>query len=158
MILYHFTDLCCLKNGGTILTEGLKPKSAAEQMANCVPPFGVVWLTTWTALAIEETNLVPTDARGVAEPIWAERMPEVRIQLAIPSSDRKLVNWEAWLRKHRPDILGAVLCFPDPEFDIRPRLKNYFVYFGTVPLKYFRAIERTALADGEEMPAQAVSP
>src|SRR6188768_4462717 len=98
MILYHFTDLCCLKSG-TILTEGLKPKSAAEQMANCVPPFGVVWLTTSTALARADTNLALTGARGVAEPVWAERMPEVRIQLAIPSSDRKLVNWEAWLRK-----------------------------------------------------------
>jgi hypothetical protein len=144
MILYHFTDLCCLENGGTILTEGLKPKLAAEQMANCVPPFGVVWLTTSTALTREETNLPPTGA-----------MPEVRIQLAIPSSDRKLVNWEAWLREHRPDILCAVLGFPDPEYDIRPRLKNDFVYFGTVPLKYFRTIERTALAE----PAQeAVSP
>jgi Helix-turn-helix domain len=63
MILYHFTDFWFLKNGGTILQEGLKAGPSDESF----PPTNVVWLTT----------------SPVA--VWATRPPECRISVVIPS-------------------------------------------------------------------------
>jgi hypothetical protein len=120
MILYHFTDVRFLEVDGTILAEGVKP--AIEKQKWVLPPFGVVWLTADT------------------EALWATRPLECRIRLAVPSHDRKLVHWGKWLRRHAPEII-EMLAACDCGHDHGPSLANDYVYFGTVPLEYFRAVE-----------------
>jgi hypothetical protein len=124
MILYHFTDFSCLENGGTILKEGLKP--ATDAIHGCLPPHGVVWLTTQ-----EDYQW----ANGMA----SER-DQCRIKLAIPSHDRRLVYWPKWMRKHAPDII-EMLRICNCGFDHAEQIATTYCYFGTVPLAYFREVE-----------------
>jgi hypothetical protein len=88
MRLYRSTNLWFLKNGGTTLTEGLKPameKQAIEQL-----PHGVDWPTSQ------------------AECNFATHEPECCIRLFIPNNDKRLVRWETWLRQHdEQEILSA---------------------------------------------------
>jgi hypothetical protein len=118
MILYHFTDFWFLKNGGTILQEGLKAGPSDESF----PPTNVVWLTT----------------SPVA--VWAIRPPECRISVVIPSHDRRLVFWKRWAQKHRPDLLEK-LAHCDCGIDHGPAIETNYCYFGSLPLTMFRAVE-----------------
>lgn len=121
MILYHFTDFWFLKNGGTILEEGLKP---TEPLHGTILPSGVVWFTT------------------EADPViwWGDgERSECRITVVIPSTDKRLVRWEVWLRKHvSADEMKEMTAF----FNTTGiAWKAFYVYRGAVPLSRFRAVE-----------------
>jgi hypothetical protein len=112
MILYHFTDLWCIDD---IMVEGLKPAFNDDAY---VQPKNVVWLTT----------------RDDHQEMW--RNPkEVRITLAIPSPDRRLVRLADWLRKHDPDAYRIAVSLGHTGWEA------FYCYFGTVPLSYLRAVE-----------------
>jgi hypothetical protein len=132
MMLYHFTDFHFLKVGGTILKEGLKP--AVGKQGLHMPPHGVVWLTTET------------------ENTWVGDHPKegCRIKLFIPSSDKRLVRWETWLRKHGEHELLAGLKEGRINTGKGDAWKSFWCYFGTVPLSMFRKIE---FADPEKRAA-----
>jgi hypothetical protein len=121
MRLYHFTDLYYLKNGGTILTEGLKP--AMNRQAIEQPPYGVVWLTS------------QADCR------FADREPECVIKLFIPNNDKRLVRWETWLRQHDEHAVLAAVKATDREHGIG--WQSWFCYFGTIPPSMFRGMYLT---------------
>jgi hypothetical protein len=113
MKLYHFTDFYFLKNGGTILKEGLKP--AVDKQGWVLPPHNVVWLTT-------------------DESYTFERQPECRITLVVSSHDRRLVRWDKWLHKHGEHEIIAVLDRDHPGW------RSTYVYFGNVPLSMSREV------------------
>jgi hypothetical protein len=112
MILYHFTDLWCIDD---IVAEGLKPAfddDAHIQLKN------VVWLT-------------PRDDQ---QGMW--RNPkEIRITLVIPSTDRRLVRWADWARKHDPDLHRIAVNLGHTGWE------TFYCYFGIVPVSYSRAVE-----------------
>jgi hypothetical protein len=126
MILYHFTDFWFLINGGTIMKEGLKPGLEPKDLIApaLFAPAGAVWFTT------------------EADPAsWWEsgKGSECRITAVIPFTDRSLVSWEKWARKH----------FAEDELDsafneVRSRKVNYkswYIYFGEVSRSKLRKIE-----------------
>jgi hypothetical protein len=124
MILYHFTSFYNLKNVGpeNILAVGLKPgkDSWREWPLEPVPP-PVVWFTT---------NPNPT-VRYAG--YW-----EARITAMIPSHDRKLIGFAAYLRKHYTEGLeflqghGPIM---------QEGLRDFYLYFGHVPVSRFRAVD-----------------
>src|SRR3954447_26052018 len=92
MKLYHFTEIKFLKEEGTILKEGLK-SSTQYPAADDPPPHGVVWFTS------------------ESDPVWwwdDGRMNDCRITAIIPSTDKRLIRYEKWLRKHRPDFIPGI--------------------------------------------------
>lgn len=117
MILYHFTDVWCLR---TILKEGLKPGPFFDP-DDPLPPADVVWLTTQDH----------QDGIGWSTP------KEVRITLVIPSTDERLVRWKRWIQRHDSNLLAGVRRGRGESW------ANYWVYFGVVPVTYFQAIEYT---------------
>ena len=122
MIFYHFTDFHFLQDGGTILQEGLKAHEGKDETDQTMAPPNAVWLTTDS----EETWRV-------------DRKSEYRITLVIPSTDKKLVRWDRWVRKRHPDI--AQRLFAAAESTGNPAWKNYWLYLGPVPRSRFRVIE-----------------
>jgi hypothetical protein len=113
MILYHYTGYYELQNGGTILKEGLRPGGAV------MPPHNVVWLTT------------RADQAGM----W-DCDKECRITVVIPSTDRRLVRWQTWARKHAPELIRALV-----DKGVTTPWRDDWCYFGDVPLERIRAIE-----------------
>src|SRR5713101_1474374 len=128
ILLYHFTDFYYLKNGGTILKEGLK--AHVDEDYGGVKPGNVVCFTT------------------ESQPVWwwLEGKPsECRVAVDIPSTDKRLVKYSAWMienlgleameriRKgdclcHRPELWAAIMS-------------SWYIYFGDVSLSKFRAVE-----------------
>jgi hypothetical protein len=138
MIFYHFTDFRFLRDGGTILQEGLKGRDEDKDYADrMMAPPDAVWLTTDT----EETWRV-------------DRKSEYRITVVIPSTDKKLVRWDRWMRKHHPPDIAERLLAACAQMG-NSAWKNYWLYLGPVPLSRFRAIEhadpqKRAEAESEE--------
>jgi hypothetical protein len=134
MILYHFTSFYNLKNVGpeNIVAVGLRPgqnswKDWVDMMEPVPPP--VVWFTA---------NPSPT---GVFGKNGNEHNSEVRITAVIPSSDRKLVSWMTYLRRHDRQLLEYLRTY---NAKVREGLSDYYLYFGHVPSA---RIERIAYAD-----------
>jgi len=140
MTLYHFTDFYYLKNGGTILKEGLRAHTD-EDFGETINPGDVVWFTT------------------EADPVWwweSQRPSECRVTVKIPSTDKRLAKYSAWkfenfglegmerLRKDlclHPDVWAAMMS-------------SWYIYFGDVPLSKISAIEYADLKKRAAMPNQ----
>jgi hypothetical protein len=146
MILYHFTGFYNLKNVGpkNILTVGLVPgigsgKQLMPWLGDGAPPnLDVVWFTR-----NPEPKPMFVIEGGEA---WNR---EIRVTVNIPSTDRRLMNWERWFKKalvNADDIIAAMDKCPFPW-----KWQEAYVYFGRVSPNKFRAIE---YAD-PEMRAQA---
>jgi len=89
-----------------------------------MPPAGVVWLST----------------EGDPAVMWVEgQKSECRIKVVIPSTDKRLVRWEVWVRKHQSAEDAEWMCAAAERAGLSWR--SYYVYFGTVPRSKFRAIE-----------------
>jgi hypothetical protein len=75
---------------------------------------------------------------------------QVRITVVIPSTDRRLVRWEKWMRRHcDPNLLRvADETAKKGGFDWRA----WYVYFGAVPLSRFRLVD---YADPDRRASQA---
>src|SRR6266567_3350005 len=121
MILYHFTDFYYLKNGGTILQDGLKPHSDEDLGF----PLLVVWFTT------------------EADPVcwWKNaKQSECRVTTDIPSTDPRLVKYADWLGKNLPDAIERIRDTV-PANAAAAALSCWYIYFGAVPLSELQAIE-----------------
>ena len=116
MILYHFTDFYFLKNGGTILQTGLRA-GAHDEVDLAMAPADAVWLST------------------DAEETW-KRKSECRITVVIPSTDRRLVRWQKWMRKRHPPHIAEQLIAACGS-GTGDAWKNFWLYLSPVPLSTF---------------------
>ena len=121
MILYHFTDFYFLKNGGTILQTGLRA-GARDEVDLAMAPADAVWLST------------------DAEETWKQRKSECRITVVIPSTDRRLVRWQKWMRKRHPPHIAEQLIAACGS-GTGDAWKNFWLYLSPVPLSMLRTIE-----------------
>jgi hypothetical protein len=64
---------------------------------------------------------------------------EARITVVIPSTDRRLVRWENWMRKHCHPAIVRVADETAKKIGIDWRA--WYVYFGAVPLSRFRVVD-----------------
>ena len=130
MILYHFTSFYNLENVGpeNILATGLKAFPLDFDGSDIVRQHKGVWLTSDPDYTKTET---------------ISSYSEARITVVIPSTDRRLVRWESWLRKHcsaeRFEELAKVSEQTSAEIGVD--WKDWYVYFGAVPPNRIRAIE-----------------
>lgn len=140
MRLYHFTNFFWLKNGGTILTEGLKPQAndLSPDLAGRWP-VGVVWFTT------ESDPVMWWEGGGISQ---------CRITVVIPTTDKRLMRWETWMRNHlSADELAKVVSVVS-----EAAWRTWYIYFGVVPLTRFRTVEyadpqkRAAMKAGGDPP------
>jgi hypothetical protein len=131
MILYHFTSLYNRRNAGpdAILASGLKPKANDYNGMLPAPIPPTVWLTADPDPAI---------------PIMSSYR-EVRITLAIPAAERRLVHWFSYLRRHL-DSEGFdefVRRIADEPYG--PALvgaaERFYAFFGRIRPSKFRAVE-----------------
>jgi hypothetical protein len=131
MILYHFTSFFALKNAGpdAILKAGLK---AHDQSKNYpwVPLPACVWLTS-----------------DPQPPVLFDRMPQCRITVELSTASKRLVSWPKWLRRHNYLELvteAAKQYEPLRGLNFEDAWRYWYVYFGDVPLKAFRAVEHAS--------------
>jgi hypothetical protein len=132
MILYHFTGPTALKQMGSfneadvfVLREGLRRGAASmrewEGQIEPLPP-NAVWFTSDPS-----ADLFKSPAK-------------LRITAAIPSTDRRLVRWLTYLRRH---------CTASPEnwsvLHDSPAAKRFYLYFGDVPLSRIRSVEEARI-------------
>jgi hypothetical protein len=143
MILYHFTDLYNLhhpEDGRTILKEGLKPNGIKRCCKDGMPPLNAVWLTSQS-----DPHYMFGCDDDTPDPEW--KTNRVRIRVAIPSTDKRLLKWETWLRRQTFVIMSdGRLLLPSEIIDCfsASNLTDYkfhYVYLGVVPLSKFRAVE-----------------
>jgi hypothetical protein len=123
MILYHFTYPAKLEHRGTILKDGILPSVNPDTVVN---PLGVVWLTTLEDYPWEKGL---SSERGMC-----------RIEVVIPSHDRRLKHWPKWARKHDRATL-EILARCDCGFDHMREVNTSYVYFGVIPPDWFTSID-----------------
>jgi hypothetical protein len=137
MILYHFTALHNLdhpEDGRTILKEGLKPNGKKG-----MPPLDAVWFTTQA-----DPELMFAKEDGTLDAGWKKH--NARIKVVIPSSDKRLVKWETWLREQSFVLFNGRVFLPSEMINAiyahnLMGYKFYYVYFGSIPPSEFRVVE-----------------
>jgi hypothetical protein len=137
MILYHFTAFYNLdhpEDGRTILKEGLKPNGKKG-----MPPLDAVWFTTQ---ADPEFMFAKED--GTLDADWKKH--NARIKVVIPSTDKRLMKWETWLREQSFVSFNDRIFLPSEMINAiyahnLMGYKFYYVYFGSIPPSEFRVVE-----------------
>ena len=137
MIFYHFTALYNLdhpEDGRTILKEGLK-----SNRKKGMPPLDAVWFTTE---ADPEFMFARED--GTLNPDWKKDC--ARIKVVIPSTDKRLMKWETWLREQSFVLFNGRVFLPSEMINAiyAHNLMGYkfcYVYFGSIPPSEFRGVE-----------------
>jgi hypothetical protein len=144
MLLYHFTTFWCaghenVPGKGTIWRDGIKPGTPPEagrgsrRSSFDVMPHDCVWLTRE-----EFPNGWYVDEGKPA-------VPEVRITVRLPTSDKRLVQYERWLLNNLSGERAEDLI---STFDAQPCggvWRLWYCYFGTIPRE---RIKGTYLAGG----------
>ncbi len=124
MILYHFTSFYNLKNVGprNIQAAGLRASAAgmgdwASTFEFGLKPRSVVWLTS------------DPDPK-----ILFEKPADCRIEVTIASSDKRLVHWIQYARKHSraPHLIDKAGV---------GGMTSWWLYLGDIPLRKIRAVE-----------------
>lgn len=130
MLLYHFTQPYNLKNVGpeNILAVGLKPSVGDREFAILGLEPSVVWLTS-----------DPLPPKPITD-LW--RGGEIRITVVIPSSDRKLVRFEKYVRRHGGRLDPSRYPGVSPS-QLADSFKSTYIYFGEIPLSRIRVVERS---------------
>ena len=130
MLLYHFTQVHNLKNVGpeNILAVGLKPSVGQREFAILGLEPCVVWLTS-----------DPLPPKPITD-MWYGG--EIRITVVIPSSDRKLVRLEKYLRRHGGRLDPSRYEGVSPS-QLADSFKSTYIYFGEIPRRQFRMVERS---------------
>lgn len=129
MIFYHFTPLQVL------FGENLQPGTLEPVITELVP-FAtdypemppIVWLTT------------DFDPGGPVEQCCF-----ARVKLAIPSTDRRLISYKAfiraYLRQTRPDISDEEVEAVYRRMPIPSALVHWWAYRGSIPLTRWKGVE-----------------
>jgi hypothetical protein len=147
MILYHFT---CVEHLESIMQEGLTRGDVPTRFKGPLSENNAVWLTTEpqpeghglggdAQMLTEEDRKRHFEIFGVlpSEGAWHPNKKVVRITVVIPSTDRRLVRWLKWGRKHcEPGLYDAL-----SEGNLH---KTWWLYFGTVAPDQFRAVHYLA--------------
>jgi hypothetical protein len=143
MILYHFT---CVEYLESIRRDGLNRGDVPTRFKGPLYETNAVWFTTEPQPEghglSEAQTLTEEDRRGHFEifgvlPSEGSGYPNKkaeRITVIIPSSDRRLVRWLTWGRKHCEPRLYDALSKGNHH-------KTWWLYFGTVAPDQFRAID-----------------
>jgi hypothetical protein len=145
MILYHFT---CFDYTESILSEGLTKGDVPTKPTGPLSETNAVWLTTDAepqghglfkgGLLTEEERRAFFTMTGTMPPAGA-RFPNklsVRIKVVIPSSDRRLVKWTTWGRKHcQPRTFEGLISKNGT------RYKTWWLYFGVIKPDLFQAVD-----------------
>jgi hypothetical protein len=144
MILYHFTSVERLES---IRREGLNRGDVPTRFKGPLYETSAVWFTTEPQPEghglFEAKTLTEEDRRdyfetfGVLPSEGSQYLNKkaVRITVSIPSSDRRLVRWLTWGRKHCEPGLYDALSKGNHH-------KTWWLYFGTIAPDQFRAIDR----------------
>jgi hypothetical protein len=160
MILFHYTSMTALIGSagqeapttpidpeinlfdfaapGSILVDGLQPGRGDGDfdgyLARALPP--CVWLTDDPHMP----RIFCSDG-------------DFRVQVVIPSTDRRLASWPRYVRKYAPDdrrknfrntvreVPGAGAAVP-----------RFWIYFGVIPVERIKAVER--VESDEQAPAR----
>ena len=73
----------------------------------------------------------------------------LRLSVVIPSTDRRLVLWSKFCRKHGAEVVEVVA-----DERMRRAAAQFWVYFGTITPDHFRGLDqggyRTAACPGKE--------
>jgi hypothetical protein len=65
----------------------------------------------------------------------------LRLSVVIPSTDRRLVRWSKFCRKHGVEVVEVVAeVFADERF--RRAAAHFWLYFGTITPERIRAIDQ----------------
>jgi hypothetical protein len=132
MLLYHFTGLYELQNGGTILAEGLKPADIPKGGFTPGMPHGCVWLTQEPYPAGWWQS---EDGSG----------PECRLTVWL-SHDKRLMTYRRWIFKNLPAYERDRLIHAlDAELGGNMMWRVWWVYFGCIPLERIKAVEYAAI-------------
>jgi hypothetical protein len=116
----HTRDPLVVAESGAILKAGLRPQSDRLQDGK-VPP--CIWLTT-------DANM----------PLGFSSNSDFRIEVVIPDSDRRLMQYAAYLRKQQSKAEG-IFKAEVVRHEGRIRLEDWWLYFGRVEPRRFRSIE-----------------
>jgi hypothetical protein len=143
MILYHFT---CAEYMDSILREGLNRGDVPTRWNSALSETNGVWFTTEPTPeghGLAEAHVYTDEERRAyyrcfgAMPAKGSGVADkraVRIRVVIPSSDRRLVPWSKWGRKHcEPGLYDALAKGNRP--------KTWFVYFGVIAPDRFTEIK-----------------
>ncbi|TXN64892.1 hypothetical protein [Methylobacterium sp. WL6] len=143
MILYHFTALEYLD---AILAEGL---TKGDVPLTQTQGDNAVWFTSDTAPeghGLTDGHVLTVEEREAYRRSFGEALSEgarfpdkrrVRIEVAIPSSDRRLKSWLPWARKRlSPDWLTALSAAGGG----KAKARTWFIYQGAVPPTLFRTV------------------
>jgi hypothetical protein len=136
MILFHFT---LADRAEQILTDGLKPAYDGHAMLGGAD---VVWLTERSVLRISAAERAAVYKRsGEIYRSWLFNTIEdqvVRLSIHVPSHDRRLERYRAWLRKHwRPGM-----PHPDDTCMDFAHMDAHWIYFGEIPPSSIVAVDR----------------
>jgi hypothetical protein len=146
MILYHFTSAHHLSMIlATGLSEGDVPLLPGE------PGYRCVWFTTDPSpadhgLSSGEKVLIPEAERRLIErqtgrpaPYEATTLDKraVRIEVVIPSSDKKLFHWLLWSAKRTDAALRKALITTGGG---KAKARTWYIYNGIVARERFRAV------------------
>jgi hypothetical protein len=131
MHLYHFASFYALENVGpeNILAVGLKAEPCRDWSVPITGGMACVWLT---------------DNSDLPEAYCSYH--EVRIQVSIPSHDRRLVHFPKLARRRLSAEQQA--CLPS-------EVRSFYVYLGDVPLHHLKAVEYAEVERRKEMLKEA---
>ena len=124
---YHFTSRAALvgdggsvaaATAGSILVAGILPHYD-HLLRSPLPPS--VWLTS--------------------DPDMPDDFCTVRISVVIPSTDRRLVHWPKYIRKHDASIFETQCRAPYTPAFAQRAAAQFYVYFGPVTLDRIRKVE-----------------
>lgn len=140
MILHHYT---CHEHLPKILAEGL---SKGDVPTSATDGKNGVWFTTWNkpeghgvgrggVLTPVEISYYRTQGRIISDGARFPNKEAIRITVMIPSSDRKLVTWTKWGRKHcEPRFFNALNRKGH-------NWRTWYIYFGVIPSARFKSID-----------------
>jgi hypothetical protein len=141
MILYHFTSHLHMD---AIAREGLTKGDVPTSLTRGV---NGVWFTTSSEpcghglpervrdFTSEESEVIFRIYGIRIKGVKAAGKHDVRIGVVIPSTDRALVTWSRWGRKHcEPGFFQALN-------ECGPAWRTWFIYFGTILPARFRSVE-----------------
>ena len=144
MKLYHFTSFYALRNVGPegILAVGLKPGPNPETSFDFMlrsPMPACIWLTS-----------NPDMPKGMSS------YYEARVAVVISSTDRRLVHWHRYARKHA--VEGGWEHYQSSLAKVTREFERWYVYFDAIPLERIADIDYAATSHNEPSSSDDLKP